>query len=91
MSEKEKLSLCPFCGGEVGIRLTGDTELWWLISNREIDKKVSCRVFMESDIFPAEELMTTGLKEKDKLIKAWNTRTNTIPVGNGQNYEVVNE
>lgn len=90
MKNKELLP-CPFCGGEVGIRLTGDTELWWLISNREIDKKTVCRVFMESDIFPAEELMTTGLKEKDKLIARWNTRTNTIPVGNGQDYEVVNE
>lgn len=91
MSEEEKLLNCPFCGGEVKIWLTGDTELWWLISNKKIDNKTVCRVFMESDIFPAEELMTTGLKEKDELIKAWNTRTNKIPVGNGKDYTVVNE
>lgn len=90
MKNKELLP-CPFCGGEVGIRLTGDTELWWLISNRKIDNKTVCRVFMESDIFPAEELMTTGLEEKDKLIARWNTRTNTIPVGNGEDYEVTHK
>ena len=26
---------------------------------------------------------------EEKAIKAWNTRTNTIPVGNGEDYEVV--
>ena len=28
---------------------------------------------------------------KEKAIKAWNTRINIIPVGNGRDYEVVNE
>ncbi|MBR5874833.1 MAG: Lar family restriction alleviation protein [Oscillospiraceae bacterium] len=27
-------------------------------------------------------------KTKEESIKAWNTRTNTIPVGNGEDYEV---
>ena len=28
---------------------------------------------------------------KREAIEAWNTRTNTIPVGNGKDYTVVNE
>lgn len=28
---------------------------------------------------------------KEAAITAWNTRTNTIPVGNGKDYTVVNE
>lgn len=32
---------------------------------------------------------TSVYSKKEKAIAVWNTRTNTIPVGNGQDYEVV--
>lgn len=32
---------------------------------------------------------TLFYSSKEKVIKDWNTRTNKIPVGNGENYEVV--
>ena len=31
------------------------------------------------------------LERQEKAIKAWNTRTNKIPVDNGENYEVRND
>lgn len=31
------------------------------------------------------------LDSKEEAIKAWNTRTNMIPVDNGENYEVRND
>lgn len=34
---------------------------------------------------------TRMYKTPDEAITAWNTRTNTIPVGNGKDYTVVNE
>ena len=34
---------------------------------------------------------TKGYGKEIKAVTAWNTRTNTIPVGNGKGYEVRNE
>lgn len=33
-------------------------------------------------------IATDTYHEKEDAIKTWNTRANTIPVGNGENYEV---
>lgn len=35
-------------------------------------------------------IVTPSYNTEDEAITAWNTRTNKIPVGNGENYEVVN-
>ncbi|MBR5305957.1 MAG: Lar family restriction alleviation protein [Oscillospiraceae bacterium] len=36
-------------------------------------------------------IVTPSYDTEEKAITAWNTRTNTIPVGNGKDYTVVNE
>ena len=35
-------------------------------------------------------IVTPSYDTEKEAINAWNTRTNTIPVGNGQDYEVTN-
>ncbi|MBR5873161.1 MAG: Lar family restriction alleviation protein [Oscillospiraceae bacterium] len=77
MKNKELLP-CPFCGGEAGI-------------DREYIFCDSCHIILRFDdlIYNGE---AENLIEAKKIgIKTWNTRTNTITVGNGKNYEVRND
>lgn len=92
MRNKELLP-CPFCGGEVKIRLVGDEDIWWTITRGNDDAtRCNCRLFMESEVFTCEEFATAkSIERQENLIARWNTRTNTIPVGNGKDYTVVNE
>ena len=88
--KKPKLKRCPFCGGEVAIKLTGDMEYgyFWTITRGVMDiaehaknhtKLCQCRIFMESDIMmpDGEEFDENSVEaqaEYDKLVKAWNRR-----------------
>jgi hypothetical protein len=71
MSELKK---CPFCGGEVEIALTGNKGEQWFVTRGLGKNKCTCRVFMESNMFSADD-SDTKAKERDKLIAKWNTRT----------------
>ena len=87
MKNKELLP-CPFCGKDMDIKLLGDEVAnWWIVSHTYTEEKFACRAFMESEQFYVGEF-DDGTKQRAELIKRWNTRTNTIPVGNGENYEV---
>ena len=68
-----KLLPCPFCGGEVEIALTGNKGEQWFVTRGLGKNKCTCRVFMESNMFSADD-SDTKEKERDKLIAKWNTR-----------------
>jgi hypothetical protein len=69
-----ELKCCPFCGGEVEIALTGNKGEQWIVTRGLGKNKCTCRVFMESNMFSADD-SDTKAKERDKLIAKWNTRT----------------
>lgn len=69
-----KLLPCPFCGGEVEIALTGNKGEQWFVTRGLGKNKCTCRVFMESNMFSADD-SDAKEKERDKLIAKWNTRT----------------
>jgi len=78
--KKPKLKRCPFCGGEVAIKLTGDMEYgyFWTITRGVMDiaehaknhtKLCQCRIFMESDLMepePGGELFNVDSVEAQK-------------------------
>ena len=68
-----ELKCCPFCGGEVEIALTGNKGEQWFVTRGLGKNKCTCRVFMESNMFSADD-SDTKEKERDKLIAKWNTR-----------------
>lgn len=68
-----ELLKCPFCGGEVEIALTGNKGEQWFVTRGLGKNKCTCRVFMESNMFSADD-SDIKAKEKDKLIAKWNTR-----------------
>ena len=69
-----ELKLCPFCGGSVSIAKGGDNFMYWFVT-RGIDKnRCTCRLFMESDEFPANAPKNVQLRFKKELIEAWNRR-----------------
>lgn len=72
----EYLKPCSFCGGTVTVAITGDNERqnYFITRGNEKDK-CTCRVFMESEDFYADEDNKTRLKIKNKLIERWNNRT----------------
>lgn len=76
MSET-KLKPCPFCGGEVTIALKGNKYEQWFVTRGHGENKCTCRVFMESDLFPKDDSDWNKSKVKNKLIEAWNRRVAT--------------
>ena len=80
--KKPKLKQCPFCKGDVTIKLSGDMEygfFWMITRGIATPKPCKCRLFMESDIMmpDGEEFDENSVEaqaEYDKLVKAWNRR-----------------
>lgn len=82
MANKELLP-CPFCGGEAefGVVPRGHD----IMSMYVVCAKCSAR----GEPFKYDYWQhKRKLEQREKAIKAWNTRTSKIPVGNGENYEV---
>lgn len=70
-----ELKLCPFCGGEVAVAKAGDDSLlWWFITRGRGENKCTCRVFMESESFYADDMMKLKQQLKQNLIDRWNRR-----------------
>lgn len=70
-----KLLPCPFCGGRVGIAIFGyDGEEWYSTTKIGVENQCTCRMFMESEKFYADDEESVKEKHKQDLIKAWNTR-----------------
>lgn len=82
----KKLKPCPFCGGEAefGVMPRGhDIMLMYVVCAK-------CRA--KGEPFNYDYWLDwQKLERQEKAIKAWNTRTNKIPVDNGENYEVRND
>lgn len=84
MKENESLKPCPFCGGEVSIKLSGDSEygFFWLVTrgNSLTKHNCNCRVYMEGDLMEVAEgekfncNSRRAKKEYNELIEAWNRR-----------------
>lgn len=66
---------CPFCGGEAELRVQNHIPNGYDYTPR--CKEPSCC-----------GRLTKKYSSKEAAIYAWNRRANTIPVGNGENYEV---
>ncbi len=92
--DKTELKPCPFCGGTSLTIQSKHNGTWANTGTHSATVRcnkchargstASCKVTKETR-YGADE--TTKLK----AIELWNTRTNTIPVGNGKDYTVVNE
>lgn len=79
---KTELKPCPFCGGEAKVEYIPEAYFDKFVAHCKSSKCIAFYVgYVDEGLFSTEE----------KAIKAWNTRTNTIPVGNGKDYTVVNE
>ena len=73
-----ELKPCPFCGGEVGMSLTGCGMINWVFitrGNSKTKKNCKCRLFMESERY---DIVAISFEEKKKirqdLAEAWNRR-----------------
>ena len=82
MTDK-KLKPCPFCGGKAKIGTTSHGHDVMSVYAVCTHCGAEGPVFMY-DYWQYKKQM----EQRGKARAAWNTRTNTIPVGNGENYEV---
>ncbi len=83
--KNKKLLPCPFCGGEAEFYRTAiKTNGSWcdsVVVRCKVCKARANRVLYDAKKHP-------NCEEYEEARTAWNTRTKTIPVGNGENYEV---
>lgn len=82
--EETILKPCPFCGGEVGIALTGNQSTNWLFITRghsKTKKNCDCRLFMESDRYFVNCMDSKEAAENamNDLVEAWNRRAAPCP------------
>lgn len=87
--KKEELLPCPFCSGEAEVyNYEGEHDIYDPDTLGYVDTeyytKYGCGC-SDCGCIVAEKM------SEEEAIKAWNTRTNTIPVGNGKDYTVVSE
>ena len=81
--ENKELLPCPFCGGKAELATINN------LGHDIIGVVVRCKnCRSEGSGFAYGDMSTEENKQTEKAITAWNTRTNTIPVGSGENYEV---
>lgn len=104
--ENKELLPCPFCGGE-SLKVEGKVKnvggYWSGVPTRRLTVSVRCNkckarggVVGSKIAYTSEQkIKHPELKEewelREQAKELWNTRTNTIPVGNGKDYTVVNE
>jgi hypothetical protein len=69
------LKPCPFCSGEVSLKICGEHDYHWYLISRANRSKCVCRVFMGSEKF--DEFTTDEKKEqiRNDLVETWNRRT----------------
>lgn len=84
--EKEKLLSCPFCGGEAELATINN------LGHDIIGVVVRCKnCHSEGSSFEYGYMSPEETEQTEKAITAWNKRSDKIPVGNGKDYEVVQE
>ena len=71
-----ELKPCPFCGGEAELRIQNHIPKGYDYTPRCKDKSCCGR-------------LTKKYGTKSIAVYMWNRRKNTIPAGNGEDYEVV--
>lgn len=75
-----ELKPCPFCGGEAKVEYIPEAYFDKFIAHCKSSKCIAFYLgYGDEGLFSTEE----------KAITAWNKRSDKIPVGNGQDYEVV--
>lgn len=84
MKNKELLP-CPFCGSEAEFYRSVE-EINGIYCDCVFVRCKRCRAKSETIYY--DKTLHPNDKEYGVVKVAWNTRTNTIPVGNGQDYEV---